>query len=280
LSELDRIQSRLDELLYSDPHLVQPVAYYRALTAVLQAGHPLAELPVPEPAVSQARLAANEPLFNGHSLTFAPAPTLDFFQRICTAIAPYQPGALQALGALDAGRLDLPALLPAVIAGDTEFIGAAAVTAEVAILTLRVLLEYTLRPTLRAWAARLLAEVSLEDWQPPVCPLCGSVPVMAELHKAKRLRLLRCGICGSAWPYPIQRCAHCGTEEPGSQGVILSDEDQHNLAQICRKCHTYLKTIITEDPIPHDLLALEDLASVYLDQGCREKGYTRIVTNE
>ena len=45
--------------------------------------------------------------------------------------------------------------------------------------------------------------------------------------------------------------------------------------QTCKRCHTYLKTVITEETLPHDLLSLEDLATLYLDQGCQQKGYTR-----
>jgi FdhE protein len=247
------------------------------LTAVLQAGQPLTELPQLDPAETHARLDTGQPLFPGHELTFAPVPAADFFRKVCAAVAPYQPGVLQASQALDAGRLDLSALLAGLASGSPDLVESSAAAAEVAALTLRVLLEYSLRPTLRAWANRLVADVSLADWQRPTCPLCGSPPIMAELYKSRRLRLLRCGICGAAWPYPIQRCAHCATEEPGTQGVILSDDDPRTLAQICRHCHTYLKTVITEDPLPHDLLALEDLASLYLDQGCREKGYTRQV---
>jgi formate dehydrogenase accessory protein FdhE len=244
---------------------------------VLQAGQPLAELPELDPAESRARLAAGQPLFSGQRLIIAPAPAAVCFRAVCTAIAPFQSGALQALEALDAGRLDLPALLTSLASGSPDLVESSAASAEVAALTLRVLLEYTLRPTLRAWADLLVSDISLAVWQRPTCPLCGSAPVMAELYKARRLRLLRCGICGAAWPYPIQRCAHCSTEEPGTQGVILSDDDPRTLAQICRHCHTYLKTVITVEPLPHDLLALEDLASLYLDQGCREKGYTRQV---
>ena len=60
---------------------------------------------------------------------------------MCATIAPFQAGAEQAAQALAAGRLDLPDLLAAQATGDPTGVEAAAESAEVAPLTLRVLLD-------------------------------------------------------------------------------------------------------------------------------------------
>ncbi len=273
--EMDRITRRLDQLLQSDPHLAQPVAYYRALTSVLQSGQPLAPNPGRDAAALQASLEAGQPLLSSFVPNFPASPAGVFFRQVCSAIAPFQAGAEQAARALDAGRLDLPALLAMLVTGDPTGVKAAAQSAEVAPLTLRVLLEYTLRPTLRAWSGQLLTAHSLESWLWSTCPVCGSPPILAELYKSRKLRVLRCGICGSGWPFPIIKCVHCANEDPTTQGIMISDDDERTLIQTCKRCHTYLKTVITEETLPHDLLSLEDLATLDLDQGCQEKGYTR-----
>lgn len=276
-SQLDLINRRLDELLRTDPHLAQPVAYFRALSTVLQSGQSLARLPVSENAFA-ARLAAGQPLLYRPEPLIENLPATAFFRQVCEVIAGFQPGAGQVLTALAEGRLDVPTLLVSIAAGVPDQIEAAADFAEVAPLTLRMLLEYAFRPTLRAWAAQLLENVDLENWQRSICPVCGSPAFLGELHKAKRLRLLRCATCGTAWPYPILQCAYCANPDPTSQGLLSADEaDERTFAQFCKRCQVYIKTILTETPIPADLLALEDLATLYLDQGCQAKGYTRLL---
>jgi hypothetical protein len=276
-SQLDLITLRLDELLRTDPHLAQPVAYFRALSTVLQSGQPLAPLPVSKNAFT-ARLATGQPLLYRPEPVIEILPSIAFFRQVCQVIAAFQPGASQVIAALDEGRLDVPTLLAEIAAGVPDQIETAAEFAEVSPLTLRMLLEYTLRPTLRAWAAQLLENLNLEDWQRSTCPVCGSLAFLGELHKTKRLRLLRCGVCGTAWPYPILQCVYCANQDPTSQGLLSADEeDEHTFAQFCKRCQVYIKTILTESPIPADLLALEDLATLYLDQGCQDKGYTRLL---
>jgi formate dehydrogenase maturation protein FdhE len=51
------------------------------------------------------------------------------------------------------------------------------------------------------------------------------------------------------------------------------------LAQTCKQCRGYIKTLRAEGSIPHDLLSIEDLATLYIDQGCQQQGYTRFGHN-
>ena len=57
---MDPISRRLDELLKSDPHLAQPVAYYRALAILLRDGEPLATLTGQDQSTLQANMAAGQ----------------------------------------------------------------------------------------------------------------------------------------------------------------------------------------------------------------------------
>jgi FdhE protein len=195
---------------------------------------------------------------------------------VCRMLQPYQAGAEAAAAALDAGHLDLVTLLENLLISPSGEPVSATEAGDTDPLILRVLLEYTLRPTLRAWSRQLAQGVALENWQRGTCPICGTLPLLAELHKSTRQRLLRCAFCGAAWPYPIRKCVHCANEDPQTQALIANHDDERLFVQTCKRCKVYLKSVFTEEPLPHDLLSLEDLASLYLDQGCQKSGYLRL----
>jgi hypothetical protein len=273
--EFENITRRLDELLRSDPHLAQPVAYYRALAGLLGSGPLLAPLPL-DAATARARLAAGQYLLAGSQPAFERATAEAFFRRVCAMLQHFQTGSEAAAAALDAGRIDLVNLLETLLASPGGELEAGPPEGQDDLLTLRVLVEYTLRPTLRAWTRQLARLAPLETWQRPTCPACGSLPLLAELHKSQHLRLLRCAFCGCAWPYPIRKCVHCANEDPQTQALIANRDDERLFVQTCKRCGTYLKSIFTEEELPHDLLSLEDLASLYLDEGCQKSGYLRL----
>ena len=278
--EIERIYQRLNELLRSDAHLSRPITYYRALSNLLASAQPLAALPLETRRAAPGRLAAGKPMMGSDPLEFnRPAAEL-FFHKVCDMLEEFEPGAQQAAAALDAGRLEIAPLLACLVSGPLDALEAAGEAAEVGSLTLRVALEYTLRPTLRAWVLQLLDVVSLADWQQPTCPVCGSPPLLVEFYKSRKLRRLRCGFCGAGWAFPIKKCVHCANEDPDSQSLIADHDDERMFAQTCKRCNSYIKSIFTEEPLPHDLLSLEDLATLYLDQGCQSRGYHRAATPE
>lgn len=266
---------RLEELERTRPELAGPLAYYRRLIPRLHAGQPLAPLPDLLPAAALERLRLGQPLLEGFQPVFNPGASKSFFLEICRTVAEFQPAATEAISATNAGHLQIAVLLAGLICGDLGMIEHAANEAEVAPLTLRMLLEYTLRPTLRSWQESLLAGADLAVWQRPNCPVCGSQPLLAEWHKTQHLRLLRCSLCGCGWPFPLRKCARCGSEDPASQGILSGEPDDPWLAQTCKLCRGYIKTIRVEGSMPHDLMALEDLITFDLDQGCQARGYSR-----
>jgi len=272
----DRINRRLDELQASEPRLSQVAGYYRALAGLFHGALPLSEPKVESLAQRQATLGGGQSLLPQVKIVFAPEPARQFFGQVARLVSTFQPGAAQVLAALDDHRLDPLPPLADLAHGDPLEVEALCESAGVAPLTLRVLLEYSLRPTLRAWATGLLQGLDLSGWQKPACPVCGNLPLLAEWDPAARRRSLRCAICGAGWPFPVTRCPGCGNSDPTSQGMLSFDGDERTFAQTCRVCQVCVKTIVTSEPIPHDLLSLEDLLSVDLDQGCQERGYRRV----
>jgi FdhE protein len=280
LPEIERIHRRLNELQRSDPHLSRPITYYRSLSALLSTAQPLAPLPVETRRAAPARVAAGQPMLGMEPADFNRHASEFFFRQVCEMLEEFQTGTQQAIAALTAGRLDVPHLMNCLLIGPLDALEAAGEAAEVGSLTLRVALEYCLRPTLRAWSLQLLDVVSLAGWQRPTCPVCNTPPFLVEFYKSRKLRRLRCGFCGAGWSFPIKKCVHCGNEDPDSQALIADNDDPRMFAQTCKRCKTYIKSVFTEEALPHDLLSLEDLATLYLDQGCQSRGYQRIIANE
>ena len=70
--------------------------------------------------------------------------------------------------------------------------------------------------------------------------------------------------------------------EPGQAAIIdgnslgtLRSEDSRDRVDVCERCHGYVKAIATFTSVPTPKLAAEDAATVHLDVGAREAGYTR-----
>ena len=71
-------------------------------------------------------------------------------------------------------------------------------------------------------------------------------------------------------------CAHCGTEDRSALGVLLPEGGAGTeRIDTCDACRGYIKTVISHDPAPADLLAVIDLETLPLDFLARARGYER-----
>ena len=139
---------------------------------------------------------------------------------------------------------------------------------------LRVIAQYSLRPSFRAWAESLHAD--FDKWQRGSCPMCGNAPVFAEIQGKEGARRLRCSMCGADWAYPRLQCVFCANDNFKSLGyVVVEGEEEKYSLQTCDECHGYIKTIATFDPTPVDLILIEDLATLHLDVIAEEKEFAR-----
>jgi FdhE protein len=87
---------------------------------------------------------------------------------------------------------------------------------------------------------------------------------------------LRCGLCAASWPYPRLKCAFCATTHLLHLGYLsVEGQGEKYRAQTCDACRGYLKAVVTFDPIPEDMLAVEDLATLHLDGLATERGFSR-----
>jgi FdhE protein len=136
------------------------------------------------------------------------------------------------------------------------------------------LVELALQPVLWEAAARCAALTDVDRWDRGYCAVCGAWPAFAELVGAEKRRVLRCGRCGTWWSWLVLLCPYCGNDDHRTLGTLRS-EDSRDRVDVCERCHGYVKSIATFNSVPTPRIAAEDAATVHLDVGAREAGYTR-----
>ena len=180
-------------------------------------------------------------------------------------------------GASGRPLLDLPAVWAALAGGDWRRVELMAAGLRLDPGLLRLLAQDSLKPALHVWAHGLKDVVDLDRWLRGQCPMCGSPPALSEIQGKEGARRLRCGMCGAGWYYPRLQCAFCGSQDHKLLGYISAEgEAEKYRLQTCDACRGYIKVIVTYDPIPADLLPVEDLATLHLDLIADEREYVRV----
>ncbi len=286
------------------PGMGEAVDYYMRLVPALHAASARITPPALAPDASQKKINAGIPLLMGEAPGMDPFECRAVFRDICFAgsrtaaasqpvqhtsaqgtpdyVFPSQRGRTgyrnqairRIIAKVDSGELDPFPLLSAMECGDTRPAAAAAVQLGLDPGLLELMAQNTLKAFLRALRAGLEKQVNLEDWHYSQCPFCGSPPALAEAQGVERARHLRCLRCGADWPYANLRCAFCGNDDYRALGILhIEGKVQTTYVHTCDRCKRYIKTIITFEPTPVDLLIVEDLATLHLDRLAVEKGY-------
>jgi FdhE protein len=294
------VRKRVEALVRQSPALAEAAALHVAWLAPLRAA--CAAQPKAEFDTEGARrgLAGGLPVLMNHGLPFDGEAAAQLFKALARAaetaggaaakagnparrLWPLAGRASEASGAVasirlaaERGTLDLPVLWQALAEADEACLSALAAGAGLDVHWLRLLGQTSLKPALRALAEGVGGALDLNDWQRGVCPICGSPPLLAEVQGKEGARQLRCGLCGTAWPYPRLKCSFCGNTDHHKLGYLcLEGEGQKYRVQTCDVCQGYVKVVVTFDPIPVDLLAVEDLATLHLDAIAAERNFTR-----
>lgn len=135
-------------------------------------------------------------------------------------------------------------------------------------------LAYRLQRKLLKQAARSAdLQVGLRQWDRGYCPSCGSWPAFVELVDG--VRALRCSFCALSWAGPSHRCIYCGNA--GNDFVTAAPDisRRSRRVELCGQCGGYTKVLEVSAPTPFPLLAVEDLASMDLDEGAMSREYGR-----
>lgn len=140
------------------------------------------------------------------------------------------------------------------------------------------LLDYAARPALRAGFAATKHLIEAIGWTRGMCPACGALPILAELHPDKHghARILRCGRCTAAWPFARLACPACGVRDHTQVRYLHVDgELDYRRAECCASCGFYVKALARLDPIDDSNLVSTDLETLALDVLALDAGYSR-----
>ena len=189
---------------------------------------------------------------------------------------------------LTTDALDVAPFLADALNGNADAIGRAAAADGYDPTAFAQLVELALQPVLWAAAARCADLTDVDRWDRGYCAVCGAWPALAELVGAEKRRVLRCGRCGTAWSWLILLCPYCGNDDhrtlgtlipeavrPGSASPPASEPRSKDRVDVCERCHGYVKAVATFTSVPTPRLAAEDAATVHLDIGAHDAGYSR-----
>jgi FdhE protein len=114
----------------------------------------------------------------------------------------------------------------------------------------------------------------------PLCPFCGSKPVVAILRPegdgAKRSLL--CSLCFTEWDFRRLLCPHCGEEGQDKLPVYTAAQFPYIRVEACDTCHGYIKSVdLTRNGLA--VPEVDEVAAIALDLWAAEKGYTKLQPN-
>ena len=263
----------LEQLAMSDP-TVAPLARLQAvaLRAADEAGWSAG---LPQPPGLRSEQAA--PLLHGATLRVEADRVRDLLAELAATLDQDETGQSAQLRALIVSpEVDPLALLQDAIAQDLASLQALAERHEVEPAVLIVLAHTATLPLLVACGREIAGRLASADWSHGYCPLCGAWPTLAEERGLERQLFLRCGRCGSGWPFEHRRCPFCGDLEQGAQSYLAAEQERESRRAVaCNQCHGYLKTQATLGPLAFDELLLRDLETLELDLAALEHGYNR-----
>lgn len=176
--------------------------------------------------------------------------------------------------ALKANEIDLEFLFRTALDRDHKSISQTA--EKVGVQT--ALLEYCLNTALGAALQNCRAEGLLPqgtDWNHGYCPVCGSLPSIAELGGKEGKKHLLCSLCGNTWTFNRLTCVHCGNTDSETLAYFTSEENPGCRVDICRKCNGYLKVIDKRERDDSLMLEIEDVATLHLDLLAAKEGFNR-----
>jgi hypothetical protein len=291
-----RAQARWAEIAAVLPELRPALALQEGMLRLLidaaerleEAQPPLPEIPVE---TLLAKWARGVPAFRHEAI---PVPEIleQLLPALCDALAQGGAGdsAVHIKNALISGAVNAGSLLKVSLARNQKAIRTSSIHLGFAPDLVWLIGELGSSPLAHHLQTRVLdpsIRRALPTWDRGYCPCCGSWPALIEMlnghggpgrQGAAReggARLLRCSFCAAAWELQSCRCIYCGNA--GDRFVAAAPDlaRRDRRVELCGDCGSYTKVLEVNAPTPFPLMAIEDLASLDLDQGAMDRDYGR-----
>ena len=130
-------------------------------------------------------------------------------------------------------------------------------------------------PLLQQLTGSLESLVSRSRWSHGYCPVCGSVPLLAEMRGLDQTRWLRCGLCATGWQIDRIFCPFCaGRDHKQLQVFYVEGEEQKRWIAACDACGSYVKSRATLTPLKACELLVAEVELFHLDLVAKQRGYS------
>ncbi len=232
--------------------------------------------PVP-PEMAKTKEAGRFPLLSMEDFPVDPEAAADLFHWICDKAKGLK-GPLAEAGpvfkrAASDGRLHLPGLFTALLAGDDDWIQQTAEDLAVDREILALVSYHSLRPSIVSFS-RFLSEQKkiFASWRRGICPVCGSFPALSIIEEESR-RILLCGFCWHEWHHRRVACPFCQTTDSNKLRYFCDETEPESRVDLCDACRRYLKTVDTRKTDRTIYPPLEVLTTLHLDIKAQDLGF-------
>jgi FdhE protein len=282
VSNSHSLLQRLQSLAVQSPDLKDAVQLYEVILPLLASADLNTEPVSMSPDQAREKLAGGFPLLHDIELHIDYAEARRLMLKLASALEKVSESRRDACKrirqVLEEGKLEMSLLMAGIAAGDQEPDKALLLLLGLDAEFVRTLARYVFKPALYAWRRQLSPLLEGAQWSRGNCPVCGSLPVLAELRDNHLSKHLRCGQCGADWPFRRLQCLYCGNEDHRTLGFLYEEPRRDTLrVEVCDRCRGYLKVIVSFAPTSPDHLPIEDLATLHLDYIAEARGYRKTV---
>lgn len=178
--------------------------------------------------------------------------------------------------ALKSGELTTEAAIQAFLAEDDAFFTAWGERMPDAPRVLLFLVQSSLAPSFEAVAKALAQHHEMDTpWSHQHCPVCGSLPLMAELRDKPGFRYACCSQCRTRYRIPRLACAFCGETDAEKLSYFTAEDEPGFRVEVCQSCKLYIKSADFRELDKVALPVIDDLESLSLDILAGNEGYKR-----
>lgn len=284
-SDLRRLASaRSAEIAAKRPDLTPALALQRDILRLLMdaaerledSNEPAAPGMTRDPVL--AKWTRGVPAFRGVAVAF-PSALKDMLPEVCDVLARGGAGesAVHIKDALTTGEMNAESLLRVSFARDQKAIRTSSIHMGMAPDLVWLVGELGSSVLAHRLQASVLTAPGLHervrDWDRGYCPCCGSWPALVEWLNGARV--LRCSFCAASWELTSHRCIYCGNADKRFVAAAPDMAHQGRRLELCGGCGSYTKVIEVGSLTPFPLVAIEDLATMDLDEGAIGREYGR-----
>jgi len=172
--------------------------------------------------------------------------------------------------------LDLDQAMQAHRADDERFFATWSAATPTAPRILPMLVQAAMTPSLERSALELASKADLKaSWPHGHCPLCGSMPIMADLREKEGFKYNICGFCHAEFHVPRLQCPFCLEKDTSKLEYYEAKEEPGLRINACKTCSMYIKQTDFRVLDRRSLPLVDDLDSLTLDVVAREKKFKR-----